>query len=83
MPGYSLFLFSFLDADKKVFPNFYILGWYSTGSDAQESDMQIHRAVSFHVVVRNLEYFFAIKLVDTLFYVVDVVGLINGVICLL
>ncbi|CAA3007439.1 COP9 signalosome complex subunit 6a-like [Olea europaea subsp. europaea] len=28
---------------KKVFPNFYILGWYSTGSDAQESDMQIHR----------------------------------------
>ncbi|KAK4398703.1 COP9 signalosome complex subunita [Sesamum angolense] len=24
---------------KKVFPNFYILGWYSTGSDAQESDM--------------------------------------------
>lgn len=32
--------------DKKVFPNFYILGWYSTGSDAQESDMLIHKAVS-------------------------------------
>ncbi|KAH0723732.1 hypothetical protein AABB24_016699 [Solanum stoloniferum] len=30
---------------KKVFPNFYILGWYSTGSDAQESDMNIHRAL--------------------------------------
>ncbi|PIA63756.1 hypothetical protein AQUCO_00201238v1 [Aquilegia coerulea] len=30
---------------KKVFPNFYILGWYSTGSDAQELDMQIHRAL--------------------------------------
>ncbi|XP_022848340.1 COP9 signalosome complex subunit 6a-like isoform X2 [Olea europaea var. sylvestris] len=30
---------------KKVFPNFYILGWYSTGSDAQESDMLIHRAL--------------------------------------
>ncbi|KAG1363826.1 putative COP9 signalosome complex subunit 6a [Cocos nucifera] len=30
---------------KKVFPNFYILGWYSTGSDAQESDMQIHKAL--------------------------------------
>ncbi|RVW60748.1 COP9 signalosome complex subunit 6a [Vitis vinifera] len=29
---------------KKVFPNFYILGWYSTGSDAQESDMHIHKA---------------------------------------
>ncbi|KAK4491823.1 hypothetical protein RD792_002600 [Penstemon davidsonii] len=29
---------------KKVFPNFYILGWYSTGSDAQESDMIIHKA---------------------------------------
>ncbi|TYG64553.1 hypothetical protein ES288_D06G117300v1 [Gossypium darwinii] len=31
--------------DKKVFPHFYILGWYSTGSDAQESDMHIHRAL--------------------------------------
>ncbi|XP_020083308.1 COP9 signalosome complex subunit 6a [Ananas comosus] len=30
---------------KKVFPNYYILGWYSTGTDAQESDMQIHRAL--------------------------------------
>ncbi|KAL6203606.1 hypothetical protein ACLB2K_027306 [Fragaria x ananassa] len=30
---------------KKVFPNFYILGWYSTGSDAQESDMTIHKAL--------------------------------------
>ncbi|XP_020266655.1 COP9 signalosome complex subunit 6a, partial [Asparagus officinalis] len=30
---------------KKVFPDFYILGWYSTGSDAQESDMQIHKAL--------------------------------------
>ncbi|GFP90823.1 cop9 signalosome complex subunit 6a [Phtheirospermum japonicum] len=30
---------------KKVFPNFYILGWYSSGSDAQESDMIIHKAL--------------------------------------
>lgn len=30
---------------KKVFPNFYILGWYSTGSDAQDMDMQIHKAL--------------------------------------
>ncbi|KAL0328623.1 UNVERIFIED_CONTAM: COP9 signalosome complex subunita [Sesamum calycinum] len=30
---------------KKVFPHFYILGWYSTGSDAQESDMIIHKAL--------------------------------------
>ncbi|CAL9099330.1 unnamed protein product [Musa acuminata var. zebrina] len=30
---------------KKVFPNFYILGWYSTGSEAQESDLQIHKAL--------------------------------------
>uniref|UniRef100_M1C035 COP9 signalosome complex subunit 6b n=1 Tax=Solanum tuberosum TaxID=4113 RepID=M1C035_SOLTU len=29
---------------KKVFPNFYVLGWYSSGSDAQESDMLIHKA---------------------------------------
>ncbi|GJX82060.1 RNA-directed DNA polymerase, eukaryota, partial [Tanacetum coccineum] len=31
--------------DKRVFPNFYILGWYSTGADAEESDMQIHKAL--------------------------------------
>ncbi|KAG5021157.1 hypothetical protein JHK87_017012 [Glycine soja] len=31
--------------DKKVFPHFYILGWYSTGSDAEESDMHIHKAL--------------------------------------
>lgn len=30
---------------KKVFPNFYILGWYSTGNDAQESDMTFHKAL--------------------------------------
>ncbi|KAG9136531.1 hypothetical protein Leryth_014374 [Lithospermum erythrorhizon] len=30
---------------KKVFPNFYVLGWYSMGSDAQESDMYIHKAL--------------------------------------
>ncbi|KAK9706626.1 hypothetical protein RND81_07G140100 [Saponaria officinalis] len=30
---------------KKVFPNFYILGWYSIGTEAQESDMLIHRAL--------------------------------------
>lgn len=36
----------FSDLDKKVFPDFYVLGWYSTGSDATESDMHIHKAVS-------------------------------------
>ncbi|CAJ2638586.1 unnamed protein product [Trifolium pratense] len=30
---------------KKVFPHFYILGWYSTGSDAEEADMHIHKAL--------------------------------------
>nr|KAJ0211539.1 hypothetical protein LSAT_V11C400197170 [Lactuca sativa] len=30
---------------KKVFPNFYTLGWYSTGTDAEESDMHIHKAL--------------------------------------
>ncbi|RWR95087.1 JAB/MPN domain-containing protein [Cinnamomum micranthum f. kanehirae] len=39
------FLLKKLELYKKVFPEFYILGWYSTGSDAQESDMQIHRAL--------------------------------------
>ncbi|KAJ4811123.1 hypothetical protein LUZ62_023689 [Rhynchospora pubera] len=30
---------------KKVFPTFYILGWYSTGSDVEEADMLIHRSL--------------------------------------
>ncbi|KAJ4872971.1 COP9 signalosome complex subunit 6b [Raphanus sativus] len=30
---------------QKVFPGFYILGWYSTGRDAVESDMHIHKAL--------------------------------------
>lgn len=30
---------------KKVFPKYDILGWYSTGSDIQETDMQIHKAL--------------------------------------
>ncbi|XP_009120144.1 COP9 signalosome complex subunit 6a isoform X1 [Brassica rapa] len=30
---------------KKVFPDFYVLGWYSTGNDAEESDMLIHKAL--------------------------------------
>ncbi|KAJ1702448.1 hypothetical protein LUZ63_002227 [Rhynchospora breviuscula] len=30
---------------KKVFPTFYILGWYSTGSDVEETDMLIHRSL--------------------------------------
>jgi hypothetical protein len=35
-----------VSADKKVFPDFYVLGWYSTGSDVQDTDMLIHKAVS-------------------------------------
>ncbi|CAM6090918.1 unnamed protein product [Calypogeia fissa] len=30
---------------KKVFPKYDVLGWYSTGSDVQDSDMQIHKAL--------------------------------------
>ncbi|AQK58201.1 COP9 signalosome complex subunit 6a [Zea mays] len=30
---------------KKVFPDFYVLGWYSTGSDVHDTDMQIHKAL--------------------------------------
>ena len=33
-------------SDKKVFPNLYILGWYSTGSETQESNMNIHNPQS-------------------------------------
>ncbi|KAJ0986980.1 hypothetical protein J5N97_005336 [Dioscorea zingiberensis] len=39
------FLEKKMELYKKVFPNFYVLGWYSTGSDAQESDMLIHKAL--------------------------------------
>ena len=47
----NIFVTWFCDlwADKKVFSNFYVLGWYSTGIDAQETDMFIHKAVSFLV----------------------------------
>ncbi|KAL2507046.1 MPN domain-containing protein [Forsythia ovata] len=41
--GSKLIIGVLWDADKKVFPHFYVLGWYSTGSDAQETDMQIHK----------------------------------------
>ncbi|ERN19015.1 COP9 signalosome complex subunit 6a isoform X1 [Amborella trichopoda] len=30
---------------RKVFPDYYILGWYSTGNDVQQTDMQIHKAL--------------------------------------
>lgn len=30
---------------KKVFPQYDVLGWYSTGADVQDSDMQIHKAL--------------------------------------
>ncbi|GBG59461.1 hypothetical protein CBR_g38485 [Chara braunii] len=30
---------------KKVFPSYDILGWYSTGIDVQETDMNIHKAL--------------------------------------
>ncbi|KAL8147020.1 hypothetical protein AgCh_004656 [Apium graveolens] len=48
LEGFSCVVYHCLNmigADKKVFPNFYILGWYSTGSDAQESDMIIHKSL--------------------------------------
>jgi hypothetical protein len=45
--------------DKKVFPHFYILGWYSTGSDAQESDMHIHKAVSSDIFLKALWFILA------------------------
>ena len=42
-------MWNYLDlvaTDKKVFPKYDVLGWYSTGSDVQDSDMHIHKAVS-------------------------------------
>ena len=39
-----------------MFPDFYVLGWYSTGSDAEESDMLIHKAVSFQSVFVGLRF---------------------------
>ncbi|KAI5075487.1 hypothetical protein GOP47_0009563 [Adiantum capillus-veneris] len=39
------FLYKKQDQYKKVFPKYDILGWYATGSDIQETDMQIHKAL--------------------------------------
>ncbi|XP_047339253.1 COP9 signalosome complex subunit 6a-like [Impatiens glandulifera] len=33
------------DLYKRAFPNYYVLGWYSTGNEAQDSDMHIHKAL--------------------------------------
>lgn len=56
--------------DKKVFPHFYILGWYSTGSDAQESDMHIHKAVSSDIFLKALWFLLVLanKHVSEVFY---------------
>ena len=50
-----------------VFPKYDILGWYSTGSDVKEMDMQIHKYVScanivvvFNCIVSNATYFTSI-----------------------
>ncbi|KAM3209816.1 hypothetical protein ACQJBY_064082 [Aegilops geniculata] len=39
------FLEKKLELYKKVFPEFYVLGWYSTGSDVQDTDILIHKAL--------------------------------------
>ncbi|XP_051203358.1 COP9 signalosome complex subunit 6 [Lolium perenne] len=39
------FLEKKLELYKKVFPDFYVLGWYSTGSDVQDTDMLVHKAL--------------------------------------
>lgn len=45
--GFAVYCcFNMNKAEKKVFPKFYTLGWYSTGSDGQESDMSIDKSVS-------------------------------------
>jgi COP9 signalosome complex subunit 6 len=40
------FLESKQEQYKKVFPKYDVLGWYSTGSDIQDSDMLIHKALT-------------------------------------
>ena len=40
-------------ADKKVFPSYDVLGWYSTGSDVHPSDMLFHKAVSRNPELRG------------------------------
>jgi len=37
--------FSSLFAVRKVFPDLEFLGWYSTGKEAQVSDLDIHKQV--------------------------------------
>ena len=52
-------MFFFLD--KKVFPKYDILGWYSTGSDIQETDMQIHKTVQFFLYLNGSFCFFSMQ----------------------
>ncbi|CAM6033028.1 unnamed protein product [Sphagnum compactum] len=40
------FLESKQEQYKKVFPKYDVLGWYSTGSDIQDSDMLIHKSLT-------------------------------------
>lgn len=36
----------FFDADKQVFPQLELVGWYSTGSDIHPSDINIHKSIA-------------------------------------
>jgi COP9 signalosome complex subunit 6 len=35
--------FARASADKKVFPKFDVVGWYSTGAELQDADLELHR----------------------------------------
>lgn len=39
-------LYSFIHTDHQVFPQLEIVGWYSTGSDIEPSDMDIHKWIA-------------------------------------
>lgn len=34
-----------MHADKQTFPDLDVVGWYSTGSEIKDTDMDIHRLV--------------------------------------
>ncbi len=40
-----VYKFALLLADKQTFPKLDTVGWYSTGSEVEEADMQIHKMV--------------------------------------
>ena len=48
----------------EVYPNYECLGWYTTGKDIREGDMELHKKVKRHFVFAFFEPIFYVKKFD-------------------